>query len=138
MTGFTYYDAKVRLGNNTLYEVLKQAVTPAEIEVLRVIHGDTAVSILAVSAMQPQYTAVDDNGNVRPIKHTSAYEKSRLHEIYGVALQNLESPTSIKNLFRGDLPTVFEETIAAPVEFADEVEFADDQSFSETAEEDLI
>jgi hypothetical protein len=98
------YNCKVRLSGSLYNEVPKTKITAAEIDVLRILHGDDAVADIEKSGNDPKLTDVG--------------VKDHLHRVYGEALRKRENDRSILEIFgrRAPLPKSLSQLEAEPEE----------------------
>lgn len=98
------------LGGDAGNSVPKYSVTPAEIAVLRLIHGEDSVTDI-----EPMGEAVDDNGKAR----THRAERQRLVETYGKQQDGRFVSPQVDALFPGAAARVFEtlDELELPEEF---------------------
>jgi hypothetical protein len=94
-------NAMLNIGNDGSAIVFKENLTPAEVAVLRVIHGDDAVTDIDILEADAQ----NEFGKPR----THRQELARLNEIYGRNLpEGGRSAPAVERLFPGAAARVFE------------------------------
>lgn len=97
------YSGTIRLAGSLYNEVSKSGMTPAEVILLRKIHGSDAVVDLEPSG---------------EINRTDTTERRRLEDIYGAAFRRDEKLRSIENVLGVSgmaLPKALADVTAAPV-----------------------
>lgn len=99
-------NVEVRLGDSAGHTVRKTDVTPAEILVLRAIHGDSAVSDISPTKIAKRQSDEEWHRLQRtygraPAGLTDAGNGKLLEQLFPGAQKNL--PTSLKDIGLGDL-----------------------------------